>query len=316
MNCRSSEPQRNHPRPCQIMQYQWRKLQENQKLIEQQNRELLQMYNRINLLLGSPVHGSGYGDQEVTSSYISNSTVHAAGSDSAILFKDRQPHQPCLFNPLNIDMANSVFRGEHPTGTKTDLLVSGRGVDALRNDPISNHCVYPEESQSASTMEDSISPPYTPQQEGQWQQRFCELVAFKEEYGHSCVPSHWPRNAALALWVKRQRSQFKLKEEGKHSNMTEARERALNELGFIWHSHAVHWEERWRELRDFCNKHGHTNVTTKCHLNKQLAIWCKGQRRQFKLFQNGDSRTTMTLERMTKLESLGFSFFLRKNKAL
>ena len=266
------------------------------------------MYNRINQLLQVPSGGGGYGDQVVSGRGISNPKIDTTGSGSVMMFKN----QSCLFNPLNIDIYNSVLRVEQLSGSTTNLSVSGNGIEALRSDPIPNHHVHPHESTSITA--EFLLPPNTPQQEGQWQQRYSELVAFKEEHGHSCVPSHWPRNVALALWVKRQRSQFKLKEEGKHSNMTDARENALNALGFVWHRHTLHWEERWRELRDFYSQYGHSNVPTKFPSNKELAMWCKGQRRHFKLFQNGDARSTMTLERMAKLESLGFAFFLRKSK--
>ena len=76
-------------------------------------------------------------------------------------------------------------------------------------------------------------------------------------------------------WVKRQRYQYKLKKEGKHSNMTNEREEALNRLGFVWDSHAVFWEERFNELKAFRDTHGHCNVPTKLPDNPQLAIWGK-----------------------------------------
>jgi hypothetical protein len=96
--------------------------------------------------------------------------------------------------------------------------------------------------------------------------------------------------------------------------MTDAREKALNELGFVWDSHSIIWEERWKELRDFVEQYGHPNVPTRYDPNKQLALWCKCQRRQYKLFAAGDKRSNMTPERIAKLESLGFVFVPRKSK--
>jgi hypothetical protein len=157
------------------------------------------------------------------------------------------------------------------------------------------------------------SPAYTVHQAGQWQQRFDELVQFKNEYGHCCVPSHWPQNSPLAQWVKRQRSQNKLKKEDKHSNMTDERENALGDLGFVWDSHAIFWEEKLSELFSFRDIHGHCNVPTKYPDNPKLAIWAKCQRRQFKLFTTGDKRSNMTLERLSKLSDAGFVLFNQTN---
>lgn len=171
---------------------------------------------------------------------------------------------------------------------------------------------------STSTSTSScLAPLYTTHQAEKWQQRFDELIEFKKEYGHCCVPSHWPQNSPLAQWVKRQRSQYKLKMEGKRSNMTNQRQSALEELGFVWDSHSALWEERLNELRAFRDLHGHCNIPTRYPSNQSLAIWAKCQRRQFKLYCTmGPSHSNMTLERIEKLANIGFVFnprsFLKK----
>jgi hypothetical protein len=40
-------------------------------------------------------------------------------------------------------------------------------------------------------------------QTGQWKDRFEELLAFREDHGHLCVPHSYPPNQHLAQWVKR-----------------------------------------------------------------------------------------------------------------
>jgi hypothetical protein len=148
---------------------------------------------------------------------------------------------------------------------------------------------------------------------GKWQQRFNELVEFKKEYDHCSVPTHWPQNHALAQWVKRQRSQYKLKKCGNHSNLIDSREKALDDLAFIWDSHLVFWEERLNELRSFRDEHGHANVPTTYPKNQQLAFWAKCQRRQYKLLVQRDPQSNMTQERIAKLSSVGFIFDPRKS---
>jgi hypothetical protein len=97
--------------------------------------------------------------------------------------------------------------------------------------------------------------------------------------------------------------------------MTAARQKFLEELGFVWDSHSAFWEERLNELHTFREKHGHCNVLTKYPENPQLAIWAKCQRRQFKLFcTEGARRSNMTLERISKLSRIGFVFNPRELK--
>lgn len=146
----------------------------------------------------------------------------------------------------------------------------------------------------------------------QWNQRYSQLVEFQNEFKHCLVPLNWPRNPSLAHWVKRQRYQCRIKREGKHSTMTDERQAALENLGFVWDSHAAAWEERWNELNEFKSRHGHTNVPKKYPENPQLAVWVKCQRRQFKLYSDRQS-SNITPERIQRLASLGFVFNPRMN---
>ena len=145
----------------------------------------------------------------------------------------------------------------------------------------------------------------------QWYERHQELVEFQREHGHCVVPYHFTQNLPLALWVKRQRHQYKLKKEGSHSTMTDDREKALGELGFVWDSHKAVWQERLNELICFRNELGHCNVPAKFPENPQLAIWVKCQRRQYKLYCDGD-RSNITLERIQKLSREGLVWNPRK----
>lgn len=147
-----------------------------------------------------------------------------------------------------------------------------------------------------------------------WSEKFEDLCEFRRQYGHCHVPHTFTDNAPLAQWVKRQRYQFKLKLEGKRSTLSDERVRLLNQIGFIWNSHDVVWEERWYELLAFKQMHGHCIVPSNYDKNPQLAIWVKRQRRQFKFWQE-NKPTSMTPERIEKLNKLGFSWDCRKNIA-
>ncbi len=142
-------------------------------------------------------------------------------------------------------------------------------------------------------------------QADQWNERFQELVIFRQQHGHCLVPHNFPENQQLAQWVKRQRYQHKLKQMSRHSTLTDEREAALEEMGFIWDSHKAAGEERFLSLYDFYKRQqGNSNVPSNFP-DRTLAIWVKCQRRQYKLYTRG-KRSTMTAERIYQLEQLGF----------
>ena len=76
-------------------------------------------------------------------------------------------------------------------------------------------------------------------QRTKWEEKFKELVKFKQEHGH-CRPT--PRKndpqrlRQLGIWVKCQRRHYTLYLEGKPSAMTLERIERLNEIGFVWSS--------------------------------------------------------------------------------
>jgi hypothetical protein len=148
-----------------------------------------------------------------------------------------------------------------------------------------------------------------------WNERFHELLQFKEEYGHFLVPYRWERNRELAQWVKRQRHQFKLKSKGQRSALNQDRLHALEKVGFVWNSHHAIWDEKFQELKDFKRYHGHANVPFKYPQNHQLSIWVRSLRRQYKLlgeYAHGKHRSHMTKERYHQLRDLGFDFNPRR----
>lgn len=67
-----------------------------------------------------------------------------------------------------------------------------------------------------------------------WYDRLDELRAFKSTHGHCNVPSNYEKNTRLAAWVKCQRRQYRLFQEGKPNNITQLRIIELEKLGFEW----------------------------------------------------------------------------------
>eukprot|EP00934_Nitzschia_sp_Nitz4_P002108 Nitzschia sp. Nitz4//scaffold256_size27904//11125//14572//NITZ4_008168-RA/size27904-snap-gene-0.11-mRNA-1//-1//CDS//3329544408//2108//frame0 len=151
-----------------------------------------------------------------------------------------------------------------------------------------------------------------------WKKRYRELIRFRERHGHCLVPHKWHENLALATWVKRQRYQWKLRQQGKRSTLTTDRLDALSRLGFVWDSHNATWEERFNELVEFKRLHGHTSVPT-TYKNHSLSVWVQCQRRQWKLFKEDSQRSStpnsLKEARVARLDTLGFIWEPRKQRS-
>lgn len=146
-----------------------------------------------------------------------------------------------------------------------------------------------------------------------WSEKFDELIEFRKKYGHCLVPNSFHDNPTLAQWVKRQRYQYKLKQEGKRSTVSDERVAALEDIGFVWDSHKVVWDERLNELLEYKRTKGNCNVPSRYSENRQLAVWVKRQRRQYK-FYCGSKPSSMTQGRIARLEAIGFEWDLRSKE--
>mmetsp|Transcript_8341 Transcript_8341/g.13050 ORF Transcript_8341/g.13050 Transcript_8341/m.13050 type:complete len:354 (+) Transcript_8341:60-1121(+) len=151
---------------------------------------------------------------------------------------------------------------------------------------------------------------FRPYQAEKWQERYQELLDFREEHGHCLVPHTYPLNPELGRWVKRQRYHYSLLMKGKQTSMTVARVKLLEEIGFVWDSHEVVWQDKFNDLLEFKQKHGHCEVPSGYPENPKLSTWVKCQRRQYKLFSDGQ-HSNMTAERALALEKHGFKWELR-----
>jgi hypothetical protein len=137
-----------------------------------------------------------------------------------------------------------------------------------------------------------------------WDDRFDELRHFVGIHGHCHVPTRLDSSPSLARWCKRQRYQHNLKQAGAHSTLTDEREQKLNDVDFVWDAHLSSWEERFMELVEFKQKHGHTNVPRS---NGRLGSWVKSQRRQHALYIRGE-KSHLKAQRVEKMKSLGFEW--------
>ena len=66
-----------------------------------------------------------------------------------------------------------------------------------------------------------------------WEERFQQLVEYKEKHGHTVVPQLYPE---LGMWVHRQRRDYKKMVSGKKNYMTQEKLEKLQSIGFVFHA--------------------------------------------------------------------------------
>jgi hypothetical protein len=150
-----------------------------------------------------------------------------------------------------------------------------------------------------------------------WSLRYCELMEYKQKHGNCLVSTHDEANKQLGSWVRNQRTQYRLLQQGMKSLMTTERIDKLEKIGFVWDASLlegrqvdnIKWNCRYRELVEYKQKHGHCKVSFNYDPNKQLWNWVRTQRRQYCLLQQG-RKSWMTEERIAKLEEIGFEWRL------
>ena len=74
--------------------------------------------------------------------------------------------------------------------------------------------------------------------------------------------------------------------------------------------HKARWLTVYHELKEYKTKHGHCNVPTKLGL---LGGWVGTQRTEYRKWVNGE-RSSMTDERITKLQAIGFEWLCHLNQ--
>jgi hypothetical protein len=195
-----------------------------------------------------------------------------------------------------------------PAHSSAALFMTEKNVPVTKKP---RHCT-PVDDESKSEEGESLSEDrrFHSYQAERWAELFAELCAFREEQGNCQVPNYYPKNPALARWVKRQRYQQKLKTEGKMSTMTDKRMEQLEKVGFAWDSHSSAWVERFKELCTFRERAGHCNVPSNFADSPSLATWVKCQRRQYKLFWQYKT-SNINLHRIEQLHDIGFEWVLR-----
>ena len=148
-----------------------------------------------------------------------------------------------------------------------------------------------------------------------WFKRYRELMDFKQFHGHCNVPNDYEPNKQLGRWVKRQRHQYYLYLEQKHTSMTPQRQRLLESIGFVWDSRDTAWDVQYQHLLQFKSLFGHCRVPSNYAPNVSFGQWAKRQRREYKLYKErclSNTKTKADYEvndrRFEELKRIGFMF--------
>jgi len=127
----------------------------------------------------------------------------------------------------------------------------------------------------------------------QWESQFQQLLEYKAQHGHTCVPLRYPKNPKLGWWVQSQRARHAKK------LLKVDRFLKLDSLGFVWSFFKkVLWEPTFQLLLEYKAQNGNTHVP-RSYKNPELAFWVSRQRQLY-------AKNNLPKYRILRLESIGF----------
>ena len=162
-----------------------------------------------------------------------------------------------------------------------------------------------EDRRKAKHMRKRPPKPMSAAKKAEWDRMYAAFLAFKEQHGHVNVNS--TDKSDLAKWVGKQRYEYKLLKEDKHSHLTTSQLMKLQDAGFVFAprgSSYTSWSERLDQLRAFKAEKGHLKIPVN---HPELGSFVKAQRESHRRRMAGEE-TNMTDERYNELLELGFVF--------
>ncbi len=126
-----------------------------------------------------------------------------------------------------------------------------------------------------------------------WDERYGELVRFREKHGHCNVLDKFLENPKLGSWVGIQRSYFK------KNKLSKDKIEKLNKIGFVWNLFDAAWHEMFNAIYEFKQSTGHLDVWMAPVRNERLCTWVQKQRQNY-------SKNKLAPKYIKKLEEIGF----------
>ena len=98
--------------------------------------------------------------------------------------------------------------------------------------------------------------------------------------------------------------------------MTQTKINHLNSIGFIWtlRESKRPWAEWLDELQRYIAEHGNVDVPLKYEKNIPLGAFVNNQRSEYRKLKKGYGNSSMTTEKISDLESLGFQWSVRESR--
>ena len=162
-----------------------------------------------------------------------------------------------------------------------------------------------DDKRKAKHMRKRPPKPLTAAQKADWDRLYDLYLAYRAEHGHGNVNT--TDKTELAKWVSKQRYEYKLLKEDKHSLLTTSQLMKLQDAEFNFAprgSSYMSWSERLDMLRAWKDANGHLKIPVN---DPELGSFVKAQREAHRRRMIGDT-TAMTDERYNDLLELGFVF--------
>jgi hypothetical protein len=108
--------------------------------------------------------------------------------------------------------------------------------------------------------------------------------------------------------------------EGRNSTLNDSRLERLQMIGFRWAKRKGRssWNEQFNELVQYKARNGNCHLPMKYKANTALGRWVTSQRAEYKKYSEGNTKTTMTAEKIRCLEGMDllglFSFDILRIK--
>lgn len=146
-----------------------------------------------------------------------------------------------------------------------------------------------------------------------WETRMEQTRQFAADNGHCNIPVD---HSVLGEFTCKMRRHYKLYLDGKPCSINPHKIEQLNSVGFVWlagkrwttKSIRKSWEERFGDMLEYKEVHGHTNVPQSY---PGLGVWVKEQRKEYKKMVKGIPKAKMSAEKALRLSEVGFLFEIR-----
>ena len=128
-----------------------------------------------------------------------------------------------------------------------------------------------------------------------WDERYGQLVTYKEEFGDCNVPRGYLENPKLATWIG---TQWQNKKNG---NLEVEKIEKLNQIGVSWNPYEDSWNQMYQQLIAYKEEFGDCNVLRSYTNPLQLPTWVSEQRTVKK-------KGKLSEDKIKRLEAIGFSW--------